>query len=161
MRENRTRDHLRVLLPWSHAWSAALLLTGTYHLHPKHPVDRHFGLLGDDWGPYCCMDTDGGFSQSHPGFSILNLFFFISQAMFYSFTELHNKNHYDQTNPRNKSHTSNKIYMGHIQQEILVNYSFAWLHSCKYRYVHNQYLPGLWKIRKTITITAWLFLLYS
>lgn len=42
--------------------------------------------------------------------------------MFYSFTELHNKNRYDHNNPRNESQTSKNIYMGNIQQEMLVSY---------------------------------------
>lgn len=68
------------------------------------------------------MDVDGSFSRSHPGFLILDLFFFTSQAMFYSFTELHNKNRCDQINPRNESQTSENIYMGNIQREMLVSY---------------------------------------
>lgn len=49
---------------------------------PRNTLHTHFLPLGDDWRPYCCLGEDGGFSWSPPGFLILDLFFFSSQAMF-------------------------------------------------------------------------------
>jgi len=63
------------------------------------------------------VDVDGAFSQNYPGFLIMDLFFITSQAMFYFFTEPHNKNHHDQINPRNESHTSNNIHMDILRKK--------------------------------------------
>lgn len=45
------------------------------------------------------------------------IYFFSPHKLFYCFIDVHNKNCYDQINPRIESHTSNKIYMGHVPQK--------------------------------------------
>lgn len=76
----------------------------------KHPGHWHFRLLRKDWGSYSYMDMGRSFSWSHSGFLILDLLFFTSQTIFYFFTELHNKNRYEQINLRNESYISHNIH---------------------------------------------------
>lgn len=95
------------------------------------------------------------FSRNSRIFSFLDLCFFTLQSTFFSFTGLHKKNRYEQINPK-MNHMFEIAYTWDIfSKKYWSAATFAWLHSCKYWYVHNQYLPGLWKIRKAVTFIAW------